>query len=466
MNYDVIIIGSGPGGYVCAIRCGQLGLKTALIEKYDALGGTCLNVGCIPSKAVLESSEHYHNAKEKFVAHGIHLDNLQINLSEMIAHKADVVKKTGDGVKYLMRKNKVEVFYGVGSFLSANKIRVTAVDGKQTDLETDRIVIATGSKPALLPGVTIDKKRIISSTEALVLPEIPKHLIVIGGGVIGIELGSVYARIGTKVTVIEYMQQILATMDKSLGKELQKPLSKLRFSFHFNHKVTGATNHGDKVVVTAENKAGEQVSFEGDYCLMAIGRRPYTAGLNMEAIGIATEKGGRIAVDGNFRTNIPNVYAIGDVIRGPMLAHKASEEGVYVAEQFAGLRPHLNYLSIPNIVYTWPEVASVGHTEEELVANGVDYKAGSFPFMANARARMNMDTEGFIKVLAHNQTDEILDIHMIGPRIADIIGEAALAVNDRCTADGLSKVVHGHPTFYESLKEACLVATGNGAIHF
>lgn len=466
MTYDVIIIGSGPGGYVCAIRCGQLGLKTALIEKYDALGGTCLNVGCIPSKAVLESSEHYHNAKEKFTMHGIHLDNLQVNLSEMIAHKADVVKKTGDGVKYLMRKNKVEVFYGVGSFLSANKIRVTAADGKQTDLETIRVVIATGSKPSSLPGVTIDKKRIISSTEALVLQEVPKQLIVIGGGVIGMELGSVYARIGAKVTVVEYMEQILATMDKSLGKELQKPLSKLGFSFHFNHKVTGATNQGNKVVVTAENNGGEQVSFEGDYCLMAIGRKPFTAGLNLEAIGIATEKGGRIAVDENFRTNIPNIYAIGDVIRGPMLAHKASEEGVYVAEQFAGMHPHLNYLTIPNIVYTWPEVASVGHTEEELIANGVEYKAGSFPFMANARARMNMDIEGFIKVLADSQTDEILGVHMIGPRAADIIGEAALAMHDRCKAGGVANVVHGHPTFYESLKEACLAATGKGAIHF
>ncbi|GAA4341002.1 dihydrolipoyl dehydrogenase [Flaviaesturariibacter amylovorans] len=466
MNYDVIIIGSGPGGYVCAIRCGQLGLKTALIEKYDALGGTCLNVGCIPSKAMLESSEHYHNAKEKFSAHGIHLDNLQISLSEMIAHKADVVKKTGDGVKYLMRKNKVDVYYGVGSFLSANKVRVTANDGKETDLETIRVVIATGSKPSSLPGVTIDKKRIISSTEALALQEIPKHLIVIGGGVIGMELGSVYARIGAKVTVVEYMDQILSTMDKALGKELQKPLSKLGFTFHFNHKVTGATNHGDKVVVTAENKAGETVSFEGDYCLMAIGRKPYTAGLNIESIGIATEKGGRIAVDENFRTSVENIYAIGDVVRGPMLAHKASEEGVYVAEQFARKHPHINYRSIPNIVYTWPEVASVGHTEEELIANGIEYKSGSFPILANARARMNMDTDGFIKVLVHGQTDEILGIHMIGPRAADIVGEAALAVNDRCTADGLSKVVHGHPTFYESLKEACLAATGKGAIHF
>jgi dihydrolipoamide dehydrogenase len=466
MTYDVIIVGSGPGGYVSAIRCGQLGLKTALIEKYDVLGGTCLNVGCIPSKAVLESSEHYYNAKEKFSSHGIHLDNLQINLSEMIAHKADLVKKTGDGVKYLMRKNKVDVIYGVGSFISANQIRVTAGDGTQTNLEATHIVIATGSKPSSLPGVTIDKKRIISSTEALMLQEVPRHLIVIGAGVIGMELGSVYARICSKVTVIEYMEQILATMDKSLGKELQKPLSKLGFTFHFNHKVTGVVNEGEKVVVTAENKNNENISFEADYCLVAIGRKPYTDGLNMEAVGITTEKGGRIAVDENFRTNLSNVYAIGDVIRGPMLAHKASEEGIYVAEYIAKLRPHINYLSIPNIVYTWPEVASVGHTEEELIANGVEYKAGSFPFLANARARMNMDTEGFIKVLVHASTDEILGIHMIGPRVADIIGEAALAIHDRCTAEGVSRVVHGHPTFYESLKEACLAATGKGAIHF
>lgn len=463
-KYDIIIVGSGPGGYVCAIRCGQLGLKTALIEKYDALGGACLNVGCIPSKAVLESSEHYYNAKSKFAMHGIHLENLQINLQEMITHKADIVKKTGDGVKYLMKKNKVDVFYGTGSFINPTKILVESNDGNQIELETVRTVIATGSKPASLPNVTIDKQRIISSTEALVLAEVPKHLIVIGGGVIGMELGSVYARIGSKVTVVEYYEQILATMDKSLGKELQKSLSKLGFTFHFNHKVTGAVTQGQNVIVTAENENGEQVKFEGDYCLMAIGRKPYTGGLNIEAIGVATEKG-KITVDENFRTNVPNVYAIGDVIRGAMLAHKASEEGVYVAEYIANLRPHINYLTIPSIVYTWPEVASVGHTEEELIANGVDYKSGLFPFMANARARMNADTEGFIKVLVHGQTGEILGIHMIGPRIADIIGEAALAMQYGVSALGVSNVVHGHPTFYESLKEACLNATGKGAIH-
>ncbi len=466
MKYDVIIIGSGPGGYVCAIRCGQLGLKTAIIEKYNALGGTCLNVGCIPSKAVLESSEHYYNAKKKFEMHGIHLENLKINLDEMIAHKADVVKKTGDGVKYLMKKNKVDVFYGTGSFINVNKILVTSADGKQTELETSRTVIATGSKPASLPGVVIDKKRIISSTEALVLKEVPKHLIVIGGGVIGMELGSVYARLGSEITVLEYTEQILSTMDKSLGKELQKSLSKLGFQFHFNHKVTGAATQGDKVVITAENKENERVQFESDYCLMAVGRKPFIDGLNIESIGVTIERGGRITVDENFRTNVANVYAIGDVIRGAMLAHKASEEGVYVAEYMANLWPHINYLTIPNIVYTWPEVASVGHTEEELIANGVDYKAGAFPFMANARARMNMDTEGFIKVLVHTQTDEILGIHMIGPRIADIIGEAALAMQYGASALGVSNVVHGHPTFYESLKEACLEATGKKAIHF
>lgn len=465
MQYDVIIIGSGPGGYVSAIRCGQLGLKTALIEKYNALGGTCLNVGCIPSKAVLESTEHYHNALKKFKTHGIYLDGLKINLDEMIAHKADVVKKAGDGVVYLMKKNKVDVYYGTGSFIDANKIKVTTSDGKQTELETVRVIIATGSKPASLANVTIDKKRIISSTEALVLKEIPKHLIVIGGGVIGLELGSVYARIGAKVTVVEYTEQILSTMDKALGKELQKSLAKLGFTFHFNHEVTGAVMQGENVVVTAENKTGEKVTFEGDYCLMAIGRKPYTAGLNIEAIGIATEKG-RITIDENFRTNVSNVHAIGDVVRGAMLAHKASEEGVYVAEHIANKRPHINYLTIPNIVYTWPEVASVGHTEEELKTNGVDYKSGSFPFMANARARMNMDTEGFIKVLVHSQTDEILGIHMIGPRIADIVGEAALAMHYNASALGVSNVVHGHPTFYESLKEACLEATGKKAIHF
>ena len=464
MKYDVVIIGSGPGGYVAAIRCAQLGMKTALIEKYAALGGTCLNVGCIPSKAVLDSSERFHDAQTKFKDHGISLDNIRIDLATMIAHKADVVKKTVEGVAYLMKKNKVQVFQGVASFVNANSITIKSDDGKNQVLDAKSIIIATGSKPSSLPQITIDKQRIISSTEALVLKEIPRHLIIVGGGVIGMELGSVYARIGSKVTVIEYLDSLIANMDASLGKELQRSLQKLGFTFHLGHKVTKAEVKADQAVVTAEDKKGKTIIVEGDYCLMAVGRRPYTEGLNLEGIGINTEKG-RVVVDDNLRTNIPNIYAIGDVIRGAMLAHKASEEGIFVAETLAGQKPHINYLTIPNIVYTWPEVASVGYTEEQLKQNGRGYRSGSFPFKANARARMNNDIEGLIKVLIDDATDEVLGIHMIGPRASDMIGEATVAMEYRASAEDIARMSHGHPTFYESLKEACLDATGKRAIH-
>lgn len=464
MTYDVAIIGSGPGGYVAAIRCGQLGLKIALIEKYPNLGGTCLNVGCIPSKAVLDSSERYHDAQTKFKDHGISLDNLKIDLATMISHKNDVVKKTVEGVAYLMKKNKVEVFQGVGSFVSATTINIKSNEGKNQVINAKNIIIATGSKPSSIPGILIDKQRIISSTEALALKEIPKHLIIVGGGVIGMELGSVYSRIGSKVTVIEFLDSLIANMDAALGKELQRSLTKLGFGFHLGHKVTKAEVKGEQVLVTAEDRKGKPVTVEGDYCLMAVGRRPYTEALNLEGIGVNTEKG-RVVVDEHLRTNIPNVYAIGDVIRGAMLAHKASEEGVYVSELIAGQKPHINYLTIPNIVYTWPEVASVGYTEGQLKQNGKEYKSGSFPFKANARARMNNDTEGFIKVLADKQTDEILGIHMIGPRASDMIGEATVAMDYRASAEDIARMSHGHPTFYETFKEACLAATENRAIH-
>lgn len=463
MKYDVVIIGSGPGGYVAAIRCAQLGMRTALIEKYETLGGTCLNVGCIPSKAVLDSSERFHDAQTKFKNHGIYVENLKIDLAQMIAHKAEVVKKTVDGVDYLMKKNKVDVIHGVASLVSANAINIKSKDGDTKTIETKHIIIATGSKPSSLPGVTIDKDRIISSTEALVLTEVPKHLIIVGGGVIGMELGSVYARLGSRITVIEYLDSIIASMDSTMGKELQRSLKKLGFEFHLGHKVTLAENKGNTVVVSAEDKNGKTVTVEGDYCLMAVGRRPYTEGLGLESAGIQTEKG-RIVVDVNLRTNIPNIYAIGDVVRGPMLAHKASEEGVFVAEHLSGQKPHINYLTIPSIVYTWPEVASVGHTEEQLRQSGRAYKIGTFPFKANARARMNNDTEGLIKVLADMETDEILGIHMIGPRASDMIGEATVAMEYKASTEDIARISHGHPTFYESLKEACLAA-GTGAIH-
>jgi len=462
--YDVTIIGSGPGGYVAAIRCAQLGFKTAIIEKYDTLGGTCLNVGCIPSKAVLDSSEHFHNALHKFKKHGIRLENLQLDFPQMLAHKADVVQKTVAGVDFLMKKNKVEVLHGTATLQSPQTVSLQGAKGSPTTVKTKYIILATGSKPSTLPGILIDKKRIISSTEALTLSEIPKHLLIIGGGVIGLEIGSVYARIGSQVSVLEYTDTLLPSMDRTLGKELQKSLQKLGMKFYLSHKVTGAQSTDAGVLVTADSLTGDPLTLEGDYCLMAVGRKPYTEGLGLENIGIKTDKGGRIEVNEQLETNLPGIYAIGDVIRGAMLAHKASEEGVFVAEHLAGQKPHINYLLIPGIVYTWPEAAGVGYTEEQLKTNGKAYKIGSFPFRANARARMNDDLDGTIKVLADANTDEILGIHMIGPRISDIIGEAVTAMSYRASAEDIARMSHGHPTFYESLKEACL-AVANQAIH-
>lgn len=465
MQYDLTIIGSGPGGYVAALRAAQLGMKTALIEKYTTLGGTCLNVGCIPSKALLDSSEHYHNAAHTFKTHGIELKDLQVNLKQMIARKADVVKQTCDGITFLMKKNKIDVYTGVGSFVNKNTIKITAADGKAQDITTKNVIIATGSKPSTLPGITIDKKRVITSTEALELTEVPNHLIIIGGGVIGLELGSVYARLGAKVTVVEYTDSIISTMDRTMGKELQKTLTKLGFQFLYNHKVTGATAKGKEVIVTADDKDGKKVELKGDYCLVSVGRKAYTDGLNLETAGLKADERGKIPVNDHLETAVPGIYAIGDVIKGAMLAHKAEEEGVYVAETLAGQKPHINYLLIPGVVYTWPEVASVGYTEEELKANGRAYKSGSFPFKASGRARASMDTDGLVKVLADKTTDEILGVHIIGPRAADMIAEAVVAMEYRASAEDISRMSHAHPTFTESIKEACLAATGNRALH-
>lgn len=466
MQYDVTVIGSGPGGYVAAIRCAQLGMKTALIEKYPTLGGTCLNVGCIPSKALLDSSEHYHNAGHTFKTHGIELKDLKVNLGQMIARKREVVKQTCDGINFLMKKNKIDVLQGVGSFVDKNTIKITAADGSTKEIKSNKVIIATGSKPVSLPTVPIDKKRIITSTEALELTEVPKHLIVIGGGVIGLELGSVYARLGAKVTVVEFMSGIIPTMDKSLGKELQKSLAKLGFEFHFDTKVTGASVKGKEVIVTTEDKTGKvNLELKGDYCLVSTGRKPYTEGLGLENAGIKLDERGRIAVNDHLETSTPGIYAIGDVIRGAMLAHKAEEEGVLVAEQLAGQKPHINYNLIPGVVYTWPEVAAVGFTEEQLKEQGRAYKIGNFPFKASGRARASMDTDGFVKVLADKNTDEILGVHMIGPRTADMIAEAVVAMEYRASAEDIARMSHAHPTFTESFKEACLMATENRAIH-
>jgi len=466
MEYDVIVIGSGPGGYVAAIRCAQLGMKTALIEKYSTLGGTCLNVGCIPSKALLDSSEHFYNATHTFKEHGIDVADVKVNLKQMIDRKAGVVKQTCDGINYLMKKNKIDVHQGTGSFVSKNKIKVTAADGSVKELETKKTIIATGSKPSSLPSIAIDKTRIITSTEALELKEVPKHLIVIGGGVIGMELGSVYARLGAKVTVIEFLDSLIPAMDKALGKELQKVLKNhLGFEFFFNHKVTGAVVNGNEVTVTAEDKEGKKVEVKGDYVLVSTGRRPYTEGLGLENAGVKMDERGRVAVDAHLQTSTEGIFAIGDVVQGAMLAHKAEEEGVFVAEYMAGQKPHINYNLIPGVVYTWPEVAAVGYTEEQLKQQGRAYKVGNFPFKASGRARASMDLDGFVKVLADKTTDEILGVHMIGPRAADMIAEAVVAMEFRASAEDISRMSHAHPTFTESFKEACLAATENRAIH-
>ena len=465
MNYDLIIIGSGPGGYVAAIRAGQLGMKTALIEKYPTLGGTCLNVGCIPSKALLDSSEHYHNAAHIFNDHGISVQDLKADLPKMISRKEMVVKQNVEGIQYLMKKNKVDVYQGFGSFVDKNTIKVTKGDGSSEQIQAKHVIIATGSKPASLPFINLDKTRIITSTEALNLKEIPKHLVVIGGGVIGLELGSVYARLGAKVSVVEYMDSIIPTMDRTMGKELQKVLKKLGFEFYLKHKVTAVENTGSEAIVKAENSKGEEVSLTGDYVLVSIGRRPYTEGLNAEAAGVIINDRGQVEVNDHLQTNVDNIYAIGDVVKGAMLAHKAEEEGVLVVEQLAGQKPHINYLLIPGVVYTWPEVASVGYTEEQLKEQGRAYKAGKFSFMASGRARASGDTDGLVKVLADKTTDEILGVHIIGPRAADIVGEAVVAMEYRASAEDIARMSHAHPTYSEAFKEACLAATDNRAIH-
>jgi dihydrolipoamide dehydrogenase len=464
MKYDVTVIGSGPGGYVAAIRCAQLGLKTALIEKYNTLGGTCLNVGCIPSKALLDSSEHFHNATHNFATHGIDIaGDVKVNLKQMIDRKNGVIKQTCDGIEFLMKKNKIDVFTGVGSFVNKNTIKVSGE--KEQTIETDKVIIATGSKPSSLLGIEIDKKRVITSTEALNLTEVPKHLIVIGGGVIGLELGSVYSRLGAKVSVIEYAGSIIPTMDGALGKELQRVLRKQGFEFNFNHKVKSAVTKGKEVIVTAENEKGEMVEFKGDYCLVSVGRKAYTEGLGLENVGLKTDDRGRVETDAHLETAVKGIYAIGDVVKGAMLAHKAEEEGTFVAETIAGQKPHINYNLIPGVVYTWPEVAAVGSTEEELKKAGKKYKTGSFPMRALGRARASMDIDGFVKVLADADTDEILGVHMIGPRAADMIAEAVVAMEYRASAEDVSRMSHAHPTYTEAIKEACLAATANRALH-
>ncbi|HET8886296.1 MAG TPA: dihydrolipoyl dehydrogenase [Salinimicrobium sp.] len=464
-TYDVAVIGSGPGGYVAAIRCAQLGMKTAIIEKYASLGGTCLNVGCIPSKALLDSSHHYDDAIRHFEDHGIEISgDVKIDLEKMMNRKTAVVDQTVSGINFLMDKNKIDVIQGIASFKDATHINIET-DGKTQTIEAAKTIIATGSKPSNLPFIKLDKERVITSTEALKLKEIPKHLLVIGGGVIGLELGMVYRRLGAEVSVIEYMDRIIPTMDSALSKELTKVLKKQGVKFYVQHKVKAVDRKGDEITVKADDKKGQEIELKGDYCLVSVGRRPFTDGLNAEAAGVKIDDRGRIDVNEHLQTNIENIYAIGDVVKGAMLAHKAEEEGVFVAETMAGQKPHINYNLIPGVVYTWPEVAAVGKTEEELKEAGVKYKEGKFPMRALGRSRASGDTDGFIKILADEKTDEVLGVHMIGARAADLIAEAVTAMEFRASAEDISRMSHAHPTYSEAIKEAALAATDNRPLH-
>jgi len=465
MIYDLTIIGSGPGGYVAAIRAAQLGLKTAIIEK-ESLGGTCLNVGCIPSKALLDSSEHYHNAKEKFELHGIDIKDLKVNMPQMIKRKQEVVDQTVGGVEFLMKKNKIDVHNGIGSFVDAHTIQVEKADGSKEQIETDKVIIATGSVPNVPAAFNYDGKRVITSTEALEIDKVPKNMIIVGGGVIGLELGSVFARLGTQVDVVEYLERIIPSMDKDCSKELMRALKKIGIKFHLKHAVTDVKAMKTKVSVTVQKRDSEDsFKLDADYCLVAIGRIPFTGSLGLDKAGVQVDEKGRVLVDEHLKTNVDNIYAIGDVIRGAMLAHKAEEEGVFVAETLAGQKPHIDYNLIPGVVYTWPEVAAVGQTEEQLKEAGRAYKSGKFPFKALGRARASTDIEGMVKILSDAETDEILGVHMVGPRTADMIAEAVALMEFRASAEDAARMSHAHPTYTEAFKEAALAATGNRALH-
>ncbi|MCB9033015.1 MAG: dihydrolipoyl dehydrogenase [Chitinophagales bacterium] len=463
-NFDIAIIGSGPGGYVAAIRCAQLGFKTAIIEKYNTLGGTCLNVGCIPSKALLDSSEHYYNANHSFAEQGIEVKDIKLNFKQFIDRKTKVVDQTCAGIDFLMKKNKITVYQGIGSFVDATTINIKSDKGDE-QIKASNTIIATGSKPSSLPFINIDKQRVITSTEALSLEKLPKSMVIIGGGVIGLELGSVYQRLGTEVSVVEFMDRIIPTMDADLSKELNRSLKKLGIKFYLSHKVNGVIASKNEVTVTALDKKEQTVEIKAEYCLVAIGRKPYTDNLGLDKVGITTNERGQIPVNEHLQTSVPNIYAIGDVIRGAMLAHKAEEEGVLVAEILAGQKPHIDYNLIPGVVYTWPEVAAVGKTEQQLKDEGIAYKIGSFPMRALGRARASMDIDGLVKVLADAETDEILGVHMIGARAADMIAEAVVAMEFRASAEDIARTSHAHPTYTEAMKEACLAATDNRAMH-
>ncbi len=469
MTYDVTIIGSGPGGYVAAIRCAQLGMKTAIVERYPTLGGTCLNVGCIPSKALLDSSEHYHDAVHRFAEHGISVGEVKVDMPQMMSRKAGVVEQMTKGVGFLMKKNKVEVLHGHGSFKDANTIVIKTDDGSTREITTKRVIIATGSKPIVPAAFNYDKKRVITSTEALTLQQVPKSMVVIGGGVIGLELGSVYARLGCEVNVVEFADRIIAGMDGDCSKELMRSLKKIGVNFHLKHAVQKVEAKGEESVVVsfaARGKEDDVKTLEADYCLVAIGRGPYTANLGLENVpGVELDNKGRVVVDEHLETGVTGIFAIGDVITGAMLAHKAEEEGVFVAEYMTGQRPHINYDLIPGVVYTWPEVAGVGKTEEQLKEAGVAYKVGKFPYRALGRAHASMDLEGMVKIIADAETDEVLGVHMVGARVADLIAEAVAVMEYRGSAEDIARMSHAHPTYGEAMKEAALAATADRALH-
>ncbi|MFZ1257290.1 MAG: dihydrolipoyl dehydrogenase [Saprospiraceae bacterium] len=465
---NVAIIGSGPGGYVAAIRCAQLGMQVTLIEKYPSLGGTCLNVGCIPSKALLDSSEHFYKAKHSFSDHGILLNDLHLDMQKLISRKDAVISQNVKGIEYLMKKNKVHIIHGIASFKNLNTLSITKADQSIEELSFDKCILATGSKPITPAVFNYDKKKIITSTEALQITTLPKSMTIIGAGVIGLELGSVFARLGTQVDVIEYLDRILAGMDLDCAKELQKSLKNLGIRFHLERSVTSVAYTSDKsqVLLKHASKSNDDLKeMVSDYCLIAIGRKPYTEGLQLQNAGIQLDQKNKVIVNDKLQTTCENVFAIGDVINGPMLAHKAEEEGVFVAEILAGQMPHINYNLIPGVVYSWPEMAGVGYTEDQLVALSRNYKIGKFPFKALGRARASADLDGIVKVICDSKTDEILGVHMVGARAADLIMEAVSLLEFRASAEDMARISHPHPTFSEALKEAALDATAKRSIH-
>jgi dihydrolipoamide dehydrogenase len=466
MAYDLIVIGSGPGGYVCAIRAAQLGMKTAVIEKMPTFGGTCLNIGCIPSKAMLNASELYEEAVHKFADMGIKVGKPSVDLAAMLKYKEKGVEGNVKGVDYLFKKNKIETFIGSGSIAAPGKVEVKSADGKTQVLDAKAIVIATGSDVTRLNGIDIDEKRIVSSTGALELGKVPQKLLIVGAGIIGLELGSVWRRLGAEVTIVEFLDHILPGIDGEVGKQFHRMLQRQGLTFKLSSKVTGVDTSGKVLKVKVEPAAGGPAeTLEADVVLVAIGRVPFTEGLGLEGAGVKKDNRGRVVVDPHFQTNVPGIYAIGDVIAGPMLAHKAEEEGVAVAEILAGQAGHVNYDVIPNVVYTYPEIASVGKTEEELKAAGVAYNVGKFPFTANGRAKVNLTTEGFVKILADAKTDRVLGIHILGADAGNMIGEAAIAMEFGASSEDIARTCHAHPTLTEAVKEAAL-AVNKRAINF